>query len=110
MSQKNVILSAIVIFLSASSGISDDNKHCYYAGPPASEASTIIENTGFTVGYSEDHKNPVWVAYRLFEVNNRPVGCKSSPDLICIQCERSDITWYRGHGIVDLLTMADLLL
>ncbi|MDP8237883.1 MAG: DNA/RNA non-specific endonuclease [Candidatus Hatepunaea meridiana] len=63
-------MSAIVIFLLAYCVISNDNNtKPYYAGLPASEA-TIIENIGFTIGYSEIYKNPIWVAYHLFKVDN----------------------------------------
>ena len=79
MCQKNFILSAIVIFLLTSCGISNDNNNLpYYAGLPASEATAIIENTGFTVGYSELHKTPVWVSYRLFRVDDPVSGERPS--------------------------------
>ena len=46
----------------------------YYGGIPKSNA-TIIENTGFTVGYSDQRMNPLWVAYRVFTVKD-PVSGK----------------------------------
>ncbi len=41
----------------------------------------VLKNTGFTVGYSESLKNPLWSAYRVFDVDNldsgeRPSGFK----------------------------------
>lgn len=33
---------------------------------------TVLENTGYTVGYSEDRRNPLWAAFRLFKVESPP--------------------------------------
>ena len=43
----------IALFLIGST--TDDTS--YYAGLPTSEA-TVLENIGFSIGYSERHKNP----------------------------------------------------
>jgi endonuclease G len=53
-----------------------------YGGEPKQKLTTLhritlLENSAFTVGYSEYLKNPLWVAYRLFDVptldsGNRP--------------------------------------
>ena len=45
-----------------------------FQGTPISNA-TIIENTGFTIGYSDQRMNPLWVAYKVFPVND-PVSDK----------------------------------
>jgi endonuclease G len=44
-----------------------------YAGLPAQgfqlfDRVRVLENHGFTVGYSESLKDPIWVAYRIFDV------------------------------------------
>ncbi len=48
---------------------------------PKSNDTKIIENPAFTIGYSETRKNPIWVSYKLFKVDNptsekRPSGFK----------------------------------
>ena len=55
-----------------------ENNDQYYAGIPQSEETTIIDNTGFSIGYSELHKNPIWVSYRLFKVDNPTSGKRPS--------------------------------
>ena len=47
----------------------------YCTSPKSLLEFTIITNTGFTIGYSESYKNPLWVSYRLFPVAN-PVSPK----------------------------------
>lgn len=47
------------------------NSDPFFAGMPlatdlASQPTAVLENTGFTVGYSDEYKNPLWVCYRLF--------------------------------------------
>lgn len=44
----------------------------YYAGQPApgpgfSYKLTVLDNTGYSVGYCPDHKGPAWVAFRVFD-------------------------------------------
>ncbi len=77
-----------------------ENNPPFYAGPPASEATTIIENTGFTVGYSELHKNPVWVSYRLFKVDDPVSGKRPSKfkvDERTEACVRHDDYTHSGY-------------
>lgn len=49
---------------------------CLYGGLPKALSSSaefkVLKNKGYTVGYSEKHKDPVWAAYRLFRVDNPP--------------------------------------
>ena len=47
-----------------------ESNNQYYAGIPQSKATAIIDNIGFSIGYSELHKNPLWVSYKLFKVDN----------------------------------------
>jgi len=44
----------------------------YYAGQPAPAPGfscklTVLDNTGYSVGYCPDHKGPAWAAYRVFD-------------------------------------------
>jgi len=66
----NLIFVFISLLFSANAYSADG---CY-GGIPKSNA-TIIENTGFTIGYSELRMNPLWVAYRVFHADN-PVSSK----------------------------------
>ena len=44
-----------------------------YAGlPKATHELKLLQSRGHLVGYSEKHKDPVWVAYRLFKVESPP--------------------------------------
>ncbi len=58
--------SCILIIIGYVSKFKDQT---YYAGLPISKA-LVIENRGFTVGYSDQRKNPIWVSYRLFKVKD----------------------------------------
>ncbi|MCY2926107.1 MAG: DNA/RNA non-specific endonuclease [Planctomycetota bacterium] len=40
--------------------------------PKTSQELKLLRNTGYIVGYSENHKDPAWVAYRLFKVADAP--------------------------------------
>lgn len=42
-----------------------DSVHAYAGLPHSDKAVSVLENSGFTVGYSEQRRNPLWVAYRL---------------------------------------------
>lgn len=49
----------------------------HYAGAPVADSNRfarirVLENKGYAVGYDEGRRNPAWVAYRLFNVPNRP--------------------------------------
>lgn len=50
-----------------------DTSHIY-AGVPAADGFKytirVLMNTGYTVGYSDALKNPIWAAYRLFDPEN----------------------------------------
>ncbi len=48
----------------------DEPDDLFFAGRPEVEDVRILENEGYFVGYSEDTRNPAWVAYRLFEVHD----------------------------------------
>jgi endonuclease G len=54
-----------------------------YGGEPKQKITTLhrvtpLENSGFTIGYSEYLKNPLWVAYRLFDVSTLDSGKRPS--------------------------------
>jgi len=46
--------------------------HCY-GGCPIVSGDLILVNEAYSVGYSENLKNPLWVCYSIFEVTD-PVG------------------------------------
>jgi len=62
----------------------DDRGDHVYGGYPSQGFQlfgrvTQLENRGYTVGYSESQRNPLWVAYRIFDVpklhsGKRPTG------------------------------------
>lgn len=39
---------------------------------------TVLENRGYVVGYSDSMRNPLWVAYRLFDVDKLESGPRQS--------------------------------
>ncbi len=49
-----------------------------YAGFPVFGEVTLLENRGYAVGYSESSRNPLWVAYRIFDVPELSYGKRSS--------------------------------
>ena len=50
------------------------DRYCFAGLPKPSPAFhyqiTVLTNSGYLVGYCESRKDPVWVCYRLFKVNN----------------------------------------
>jgi endonuclease G len=59
----------------------------FYAGQPVRQKQSrkhikILENIGYTVGYSESMKNPLWVAYRVFDVQHLGHGPRESRFLV----------------------------
>ncbi|MCS6985719.1 MAG: DNA/RNA non-specific endonuclease [Leptospiraceae bacterium] len=63
-------------------------EHTFAGIPISQEELLVLENIGYSVGYSEQRKNPLWVAYRLYE------------------CERSEKYERTKHFFVDFRTMA----
>ncbi len=56
--------------------VTEDDTDCFFAGRPNAQAGvTFLENKGYSVGYSEQRKTPLWVSYRVFEVE----GLNSPP-------------------------------
>lgn len=60
----------------------------FFGGAPRVDGAVgdlrVLENSGYIVGYDEGRKNPAWVAYRLFKVENesapeRPEGFDTDP-------------------------------
>jgi endonuclease G len=54
-----------------------------YGGPPKLTAAdyggiNVLENESYLAGYSEELKNPVWVAYRVFDVPELTLGSRPS--------------------------------
>jgi len=76
----------------------DDEKYYAYAGLPVSVtypyAISTFTNIAYTVGYCEVRKGPAWVAYRLFQPENRhemePVSLPLRADLRTVSQIRSD--------------------
>ena len=51
----------------------DVYRSCIYGGlPKTAQDLKLLQNKGYLVGYSEKHKDPAWVAYRLFKVEHPP--------------------------------------
>lgn len=80
-----------------------------YAGWPKQKLTALhrvtrLANSGFTVGYSEHHEIPLWVAYRIFDVpklesGKRPSGFNTDPRTKA-KVSHSDYThsgFDRGH-------------
>ena len=42
--------------------------HVYAGLPRSTQPVTVLENTGFIVGYSDARRNPLWVSYRVFKI------------------------------------------
>ena len=57
-----------------------DPYHLYiYAGlPKTNENLRLLTNKAYLVGYSETRKNPAWVAYRVFKVENPQTHARPS--------------------------------
>ena len=76
-----------------------------YGGlPKTSQEVKLLQNKGYLVGYSEIHKDPAWVAYRLYKVENPPTlprPTKFSTDLRTLaRVKTTDYTntgYDRGH-------------
>lgn len=80
-----------------------------YAGFPAQGLKIfgrvkVLENRGYTVGYSESMKNPLWVSYRIFDVPKLESGKRKSRFSVDArtraQVSHSDYThsgYDRGH-------------
>ncbi|MCY2928732.1 MAG: DNA/RNA non-specific endonuclease [Planctomycetota bacterium] len=47
-------------------------QYIYGGLPKTTQGLKLLTNQGYLVGYSEKHRDPVWVAYRLFKVANAP--------------------------------------
>ena len=50
-----------------------DRENRVYAGQPLQqkqERIKVLKNIGYTVGYSEAMKTPLWVTYRIFDIQN----------------------------------------
>ncbi len=48
--------------------------HVYGGYPACGRELTLLENEGYVVGYSEPLRNPLWVAYRVFDVPSLESG------------------------------------
>ena len=84
--------------------VSEYRAFIYGGLPKADEPLTILRNKGYIVGYSEKHKDPAWVAYRLFRVDNPPTLPRPKRFLVDDRTEarvkHSDYTgtgYDRGH-------------
>ncbi len=64
-----------------------------------SKSITVLVYHGFVVGYSEDLKNPVWVAYRLGKTNN-PLDSPRDPQFHADSRTTSQVSDkdYKGSG------------
>ncbi len=96
------------ISAATSTSLSYAGKYCYAGEPrPTSTFNNpiiVLTNTGYLVGYDDHRKNPAWVCYRLFKVDNlqaspRPQNFSPDPRTIT-RVRSSDYTgsgYDRGH-------------
>jgi endonuclease G len=88
--------------------INKSEKDLVFGGIPRYEKDSdnlkILHNIGFCVGYSERHKNPIWVSYRLDYMEatdpyKRPGGFKPDPrtDSMVKQKDYTKSGYDRGH-------------
>ena len=84
-----------------------DRKHAYAGFPKSMKAAdvTFLQNTGYCVGYSETHKDPLWAVYRAFGVDNptahpRPKGFKTDLQTMSKVAQKGDGFFANGfdHG------------
>ena len=67
----------ILLFSSAVSA-ADAGDRSLYAGEPKVQSRSlassmqVLDNPGFRIGYSEQHRQPLWVAFRAASVKGRP--------------------------------------
>ena len=63
-------------------GRSEEGGHAYGGYPSQSlkllDRAKVLENESYVVGYSESMQNPLWVAYRVFDVPNLESGKRPS--------------------------------
>jgi DNA/RNA endonuclease G (NUC1) len=45
-----------------------------FAGLPAGARVQVLPNPGFVVGYSDERRQPLWVAYRAESLKGRRLG------------------------------------
>ncbi len=81
----------------------------FYAEQPVRQKQSrkqikVLKNIGYTVGYSESMKNPLWAAYRVFDVQYLDLGPRESHFSVDLrtkaQVKHSDYTnsgFDRGH-------------
>ncbi len=59
-------------------GYQEDSFYAFAGHPAGDYVSLELENKGYLVGYDEKMQNPAWVAYRLFERKEHPIGARPS--------------------------------
>ena len=67
----------ILLFSSAVSAAGADDRSLYVGEPKVQSrklvsAMQVLDNPGFRIGYSEQHRQPLWVAFRAASVKGRP--------------------------------------
>lgn len=94
-------LAATLIFVASwgSAVLAQGHGRETYAGPPAGIAVQVLQNPGFLVGYSHEHRQPLWVAYRAESLKKRRLGKRPErfePDPRVASAITADA--YRGSG------------
>ncbi len=100
--------ASFCLFEDGVKAINKEEKNIVFGGIPRytkdSESLKILHNIGYYVGYSERHKNPIWVCYRLDYMEDtdpykRPGGFKPDPrtDSMVKQRDYTKSGYDRGH-------------
>ena len=72
--------------------------HAYGGVPVAKSNLELLENEGYVVGYSEALRNPLWVAYRVFDVPTLEHGSRPSFRMDRRTDSRVPASAYKGSG------------
>ncbi|HIG29529.1 MAG TPA: DNA/RNA non-specific endonuclease [Verrucomicrobiales bacterium] len=97
-------LNRLNVFRNQNEADSIDSDQFYtYGGFPARttypNSIRILNNDGFVVGYDETRKNPAWVSYRLFPVDNPKKHPRPSHFNIDIRTQsKVNSNWYTRSG------------
>jgi endonuclease G, mitochondrial len=67
-----IALALVVALATASPRVSA--AHETFAGQPTGPSVQVLQNPGFLVGYSEERRQPLWVAYRAESLKGKRLG------------------------------------
>lgn len=73
--QARAVLCLILLLSAAGTAVSQATPECpgcYGGVPTGNDDVRVLSNAGYTVGYDDSLRNPVWVAFRLMRVASPP--------------------------------------